>query len=485
MFPKRQSIFQRDKPKSIFRRTPPPNYQQRSAKMKVFVAVAIVIGLLAIIERSRDPKGWDFLWRQETKGPDVKSRLDPLPTRTSHDPPGTIVQTSGQASEPAADTVEETTQPDPSELAWRQGWKEIYVLLDATERTLLFEIAAQGRGEHKLGPGALELAKELVKKLDDNWKAYAESAFQSLAELKPDERSSWEGILRAANERWSREAFPALEAAAQGVAVSGDQLSGLNRFQTTLDLLNLNLIRDDSPLRPDENDIWFRLMLRAKHMPPEELQKQAVRDVTYVQIFKQTSTFRGDLVSFRGVVKRAWQTPAVNNPWGMKNYYVFWIHPNDGPNAPIIVHLQKLPEGFPKVGERPRNGEDVKYHEDVTVNGFFFKRQAYPGFDGTYTAPLLLANSVDWHPITAEARGSRFEMTISRFLWIAAGSFVVAMIAFGFIFWRVREQDRHHLHDDDIARADLSALKDVQLGPTVNETLQRMEREQGRQEPSE
>ena len=89
------------------------------------------------------------------------------------------------AAEPV-EAVEEEAAPDPAELAWRQGWKETYGLLDSTERTLLFEIAAQGRGEHKLGPGALKLANELVLKLDDNWKAYAEAAFQSLAELKPD-----------------------------------------------------------------------------------------------------------------------------------------------------------------------------------------------------------------------------------------------------------------------------------------------------------
>lgn len=480
MFPQRD----KKKPKSIFRVTPPPNYQQRSVKMKVFAAVAIVIVILAVFERSLDPHGWDFLWRTPQQGPEVKSRLEPLPSRTAHDPPGTIVQTSNTSPAELTPAVEEEAAPDPSELAWRQGWKETYNLLDATERTLLFEIAAQGRGEHTLGPGALKLANELVLKLDDNWKAYAEAAFQSLAELKPDERSSWEGILRSANLRWSAESRPALEAAAQGVAVTGEQLAGLERFQKTLDLLNLNQIRDDSPLRPDESDIWFRLMLRAKHTPAEQLQKEAIPDVTYIQMFKQTNTYRGDLVRFRGIVRRAWRATAVNNPWGMKDYYVAWIHPLEGPNAPIVVHFQTLPEGFPTVGERSRTGKDVNYHEDVTVTGFFFKRQAYPGADGTYTAPLLLGNSFEWHQDTAEAASSRFEMTVPRFLWLAAGTFLFSMLAFGFIYWRVREQDRHHLHEDEIAQADLTALKDVQLTPTVNESLQRMEREQGRQDVS-
>ena len=299
MFPQRDSAKTK---KSILRRTPPPNYQQRSTKMRVFAAVAVVIVLLAAWERSRDPKFWDSLWRTPQQEPQVKSRLDPKPSRTAADPPGTIVQTSTTAEEPGEE-LEEDKQPDPAELAWRQGWKDAYLLLDPTERTLLFEITAQGRGEHTLGPGALKLANELVLKLDDNWKEYAEAAFQSLADLKPEERSSWEGILRSTNERWSQQARPALEAAG---ARCVRQRRAIDRAES----LSANA-RSAQPqsnsrrlaARPDENDIWFRLMLKAQHTPAEELHKQIVPNVTYVQVHKQTKTYRGDVVSFRGMMQ--------------------------------------------------------------------------------------------------------------------------------------------------------------------------------------
>lgn len=480
MFPNRKAAKGK---KSIFRRTPPPNYQNRSTKVKVFAAVAVVIALLAIWEKSRDPKFFENLFRMPERSEKLKSRLEPKPSRTAFDPPGTIVQTSSNTAPDPSEAIEEDTQPGPAELAWRTGWKDIYVLLDATERTLLFEITAQGRGEHTLSAGALKLANELVLKLDDNWKAYAETAFQSLAELKPDERSSWEGILRSSNERWSERVRPALEAAAQGVVVTGEQLTALNDYQATLDLLNLALIRDDSPLRPDENDIWFRLMLKAQHTPLADLQKQALPNVTYVQVYKQTKTYRGDVVSFRGILRRAWKTPAVNNPWGLKEYYVLWIHPLEGPNAPVIIHLQTLPEGFPKIEERPRDGKDVVYHEDITITGYFFKRQAYAGADGTYTAPLLIGNAFEWNFTKEDAKtAARFEMTLPRFLWIAAGTFAASLLIFGVIYWRVREQDRHSLFEDDIAQADMSALKGVELTPSVHESLKQLEQDQGRKD---
>ena len=74
-------------------------------------------------------------------------------------------------------------------------------------------------------------------------------------------------------------------------------------------------------------------------LPLEELQKQVVPNVTYLQIHKQTKTYRGDVVRFRGIMRRAWKNVATNNPWGLQEYYVIWIHPIEGPNAPIIIHL--------------------------------------------------------------------------------------------------------------------------------------------------
>ena len=150
----------------------------------------------------------------------------------------------------------------------------------------------------------------------------------------------------------------------------------------------------------------------------------------------------------------------MHNPWGLKEYYVIWIHPNEGPNAPIIVHLQTLPEGFPKVGERPRDGKDVDYHEDVTVTGYFLKRQAYPGTDGTYTAPLLLANTLTWNFTDEDAAtAGRLEMTLPRFLWIAAGTLVFSLLVFGIIYWRIREQDQYKPFEEEIAHADMSGAQ--------------------------
>ncbi|WP_425617661.1 hypothetical protein NA78x_001344 [Anatilimnocola sp. NA78] len=451
--------------------------------MRIFGIVALLMGVLWIAERASKPNSWNWFWRLETQVEDVKSRLEPKLSRTAHDEPGTIVQTSkpaqGSDEEPAEELPEEV-QPEPSELAWRQGWKEIYSQLDPTERTLLFEILAQGRGEHTLGPASLEQASKLVLKLNEQWNAYGEAAFQSLAELKPDDRDAWQKILREVNDRWSQQTRPPLEAAAQGASLQGEQLAGIHLFQKSLDRLAMNLIKDDTPLRPDESDIWFRLMTQAQHTPDGDLRKQAATDMTYVQLFKQSSHYRGDVVQMRGIVRGAWKATAVHNPWGVKDYYVLWIHPLDGPNAPIIVHLQELPEGFPKIKERSADGTLTKLHEDVVVTGFFFKRQAYLGLDGTYTAPLMIAKTVDWkQELSSDARSAarQWEVTLPGFLWIVAGTLAVTMLVMGFIYWRVREQEKYSLHDEDVATADMSKLGDVQLTPTVEEGLKQLEQD--------
>lgn len=468
-----------NEPKFKFRRTPPPNYHNRTTKLKVFAVVAAVILVLAIAERARHPNAWWFRHVPEVD-PIVNNRVEPKPSPTANDPPGTIVQTSQNTPAETGEEKPEKSEPTPAELAWRQGWKEIYPILDATERTLLYEIMAQGRGKHQLGPAALEQAGMLVTKLDENWNAYGEAAFQSLAELNDDEQQSWQKVLRTANERWSKESRPALEAAAQGVAVTGEQLAHLNRFQQSLDLLNLNLVKDDTPLRPDENEIYFRLMNEAKHTPPAELEQRLMKGVTYLQMYRQSHHYRGEVLSVRGVVRGGWRLPAANNPWGITHYYYIWIHPEGGPNSPIFVHLQSLPEGFPPIKDRGADGSFTELKEDVHVLGFFLKRQVYLAGDGTRTGPLLIANSFAWN--RASVADTRFEMTLPRFLWILSGTFGAALVAAGIIYWRIRENTRHHVHEEAIANADLSALKDVQLSLSTDEGLKQLERDLGRRE---
>lgn len=476
------------KPKSILRRTPPPNYQHRSVKLKVFAVVAVVMAGLYVFEESRKKDGWQWFWRTPVENIEPNDRLLP-PSRVAHDPPGTIVQTSTDSPAVTDELPEPTSgadaqqEPTPAELAWRQGWKEIYTLIDSTERTLLYEILAQSRGEHQLGPVALDQASKLVLKLDENWQAYAETAFQSLAELKPDERSTWEAILRTVNERWHKQTQPALEAAAQGQAVTGEQRAAADSFQQTLDRLNLGLVKDDTPLRADENDLWFRLMSRARRTPPQELAAQSQKGVTYLQLAEQSSHYRGELVTIEGTVRGAWKSIAISNPWGLKEFYVLWIHPAGGPNAPFIVHVATLPEGFPPIKERAADGKLPKMHEDVTVHAFFFKRQAYLAADGTRTAPLLLAHSVNWDQSVAAARASsRWEFTWPSFLAIVAGTLVVSLLASLLIYSRIRAEDRLHVHEEDIAHADLSALNNVDIGPSVDEGLKQLEQQFGRRD---
>ncbi|QDU31097.1 hypothetical protein ETAA8_62500 [Anatilimnocola aggregata] len=475
MFPKRDET----KPKFKFRRTPPPNYQDRSVKLKLFALVAMLIGILWIAERWSQPGSWDWFWRLETQQEDVKNRLEPKLSRTAHDEPGTIVQTSKPVEEPIVEKPE-ATEPDAAELAWRQGWKDIYGQLDPTERTLLFEILAQARGEHTLGPAALDQASKLVVKLNENWNAYGESAFQSLAELKPDDRDAWQKVLREVNERWSVSTRPPLEAAAQGVPLQDEQLKAAQAFQKSLDRLALNLIKDDTPLRPNESDIWFRLMTQAQHSSADELAKQSLKGITYLQMFKQSSHYRGDPIRIRGIVRGGWKATAVHNPWNLKDYYVLWIHPQGGPNSPIVVHLPELPAGFPKVNERAQDGSLTKLHEDVVVDAYFFKRQAYLGLDGTYTAPLLIAKTVSWIPENspdARSAARNLEYSWPVILTMVASALAISLFFVGFMYWRLREQEQHSPHEKMIAAADMSQLQGVELTPSVEEGLKQLEQD--------
>src|SRR5436190_9305713 len=71
----------------------PPDYTQRSVKLRLFIYLAVIMAVLSVIERSRDPEMWQWMWgRQAEVAQDpFDNRLRESGHRTEHDPAGTFV----------------------------------------------------------------------------------------------------------------------------------------------------------------------------------------------------------------------------------------------------------------------------------------------------------------------------------------------------------------------------------------------------------
>lgn len=83
-------------------RQPPPDYTQRSVKLKIFFYLAAIMAVLSVIERARKPDTWQWLWGRDKAAAEAPfdSRLQGATHRTAHDPVGTFIATSDSHESP-------------------------------------------------------------------------------------------------------------------------------------------------------------------------------------------------------------------------------------------------------------------------------------------------------------------------------------------------------------------------------------------------
>jgi hypothetical protein len=240
--------------------------------------------------------------------------------------------------------------------------------------------------------------------------------------------------------------------------------------------LALAAIEDDTLHRPNEADAWFRLFDVLNHVSPEELQQQPVERVTFVQLHKQSSEFRGKLVRISGRVMQAKKIAPTKNAYGIEEQYLLWIKPEGG-TTPLVVYTLELPPGFPSLDEPNIEGGYTKLREDVDITGYFFKRWAYRAQQGTYTAPLILAKSPRWIPSGDISRGGGLPSGWTMSLWIlGSAAFGSGVAVLAYVLSRRKSPALEHLANSPAAQRELAAsLKGAHAGPSVLEALREME----------
>jgi len=148
----------------------------------------------------------------------------------------------------------------------------------------------------------------------------------------------------------------------------------------------LAAIRDKTRFRVEEQDAWFHLFAVLESADPTALGRGSIGRVARIQLSEQSEAYRGELVSVRGVIRRAHWLAAPKNDYGIDGYYQAWVQPDENPKWPIVVYCLDWPKGF-------TTGMDLWRPVDVT--GFSFKRWSYESNEGLQLAPVILARGVD------------------------------------------------------------------------------------------
>ncbi|QDU08082.1 hypothetical protein [Gimesia aquarii] len=148
-------------------------------------------------------------------------------------------------------------------------------------------------------------------------------------------------------------------------------------------------------------------------------------------IFKNSSRYKGRLVTLKGRVRKLMHYPAEKNEYGIQTLYEAWLFTDDSQQNPTVVVCTEVPEalqnGLPA-------GTDVI--DNVTVTGYLFKMYAYNAQDTTRVAPLILARQLEWSPAITDEKGSQ------AFLQLMAGAFIILIAGVAIVMWKTMQKDK-------------------------------------------
>jgi len=397
---------------------------------RLLAAVGGLLLVVIVIGEVRNPERWKWITKLDRMAEpagdeDINSRL-PVANGAKND--GEVI-VGDHPARPKVDAADDTLSG--IDRAWKSGWEETFGQLGNQDRQQIYDLLKSARDGTPIKDTHTELASEAIQRLDGLWAEYRATAKAGVQQLGDEEKASWTPVLEELELRWTIETKPLFMIVAKQEPLSKLQQDRLLDVQDALDHLEIKAIQDNTPWRASEREIWFRLLGKLQKRSREELNRGSQGRIGYAQMFKQSEAYRGKLITVRGTAEDVYWVEAPPNSYGIEKYWVYWLRPEGGANSPILVYALNKPKDFPFVDFPDLGRGKMPSKEDVEFTGFFFKRYAYQGKGGIYTAPMLLAREPEW--LQSElASAPRNLPSPVLFLSVAAG---LALLAAGLAAW--------------------------------------------------
>jgi hypothetical protein len=465
-------------------RKPPPNYFSRKVQLRLLLMVFLFMFVIILIEQAGDPQLYRWIWTfSETAETDQDDNDRPAPADTKPiatlPPPPNADQflldpLNWLPSKRSVDRNYQHTQ--------RDFWEVLTETLNSQERQLLNLVLKASRDQTPLSPESITSWPSLAEKLAAGWKRYYEKAYLEVAKFNTDlsdaQKKVWLDVLQRSQDLWDGPLTAGFQAMAKKQELSQQQQQALAQVQSTLDQLELEKIRDHTLFRGSEHIIWFRLFEKLMRASPDHISQASTTRVNFLQLDNQGEQYRGKLVTVSGQIRQGYRIQAPQNILGIKEYSVFTLKPNNGPEQPIIIYCLETPEGFPALPDNSRIGTKTNLREPASFTGYFFKSKTSKTKDSIFSAPLILARSPDWKS-TGKTRFSqqRFgarRLTSRHLSLILTGTLLIAILFTVFVYRRSRwkkstavsksmdQQAQHSLNqlpEDEIGTGTLAALQ--------------------------
>lgn len=216
-------------------------------------------------------------------------------------------------------------------------------------------------------------------------------------------------------------------AAPKNAAPAGDLPQDLRIPKAVFDKINERALF----IRHAEGDAYWAVFAKLRDLPQADLERAALQDVTYTQVFSDPDFYRGRLITLEGELLQLNQLPHHDNAAKIDVVYEGWLRNADSGKNPYVFHCLDKPS---------RLAEGGKLSEKVSITGYFFKRYQYPAQSGlTYAAPMLLAKRIRWFPVV-----QRKAAADPRWVPLLLGGIAIVGISLGgaICFFILREQRR-------------------------------------------
>ena len=217
------------------------------------------------------------------------------------------------------------------------------------------------------------------------------------------------------------------EAVAKRAAPPVDQAQELRIPKDVFANINENALF----IRHAEGEAYWTVFAKLKELPQADLERAALQDVTYTQLFSDPDFYRGRLITLDGELLQLNKLPHHDNPANIETVYEGWLRNADLGKNPYVFHCLDIPA---------RLVPGSKLSEKVSITGYFFKRYQYPAQSGLpYAAPMLLAKRINWFPII-----QRKTAADPRWVPLLLGGIATVGICLGGVicFFIMREQRR-------------------------------------------
>jgi uncharacterized protein YeaC (DUF1315 family) len=445
----------------------------------MLVLVFAFMAILMLMSKARDPDTWSWMWALDGPQPEnrqaplagesaaeLDSRPQALPEALPSEPPVVGIDRGPTGLAPwDVDQLPESLQTTQLD-----GWDAVLTSLDRAQQTLFRVLLWNSRHNTPLDERQRVQWDHVLARLDERWNDFHSRALMRVAEdrdqLSDAQKRVCLEVLEQSKRAWEKQRA-ALSAAREPQEITVGEREQLTQLQRTLDRRDLKRVEDNTVLRREENEAWFRLW--------ERLEETASRPETppsasYIQLFSQPSEYRGRLVRVQGEARMAYHTGAGPNPFGIDGYYVFAVRPQEGGDNPLIVYCLDLPQGFPEIKDRDVDRQTTALRENMEFTGYLFKRWVYPSRGGPNLAPLLVARISAWTPRARLAPEADAPPGIPAFL-LAAAALAILAAAFA---WRVYRASQTSAADfvSPLATGDTVSFDAAQVRPSIEQSLQ-------------